>query len=450
MFFFGKKGEKMVVDNNTNDKSEISSLIKEWIYSEKRKEMLCGLRYYCGENDILFRKRTVIGEDGVLKEDKTLSNNRLAHGFFKKLVDQKCQYLFSLPFTVLTDDKEYSEYLQKIFDTNLRKKIQNLCKEAVIKGIAWLEPYFDNGNLSFKKIPSEEVLPIWKDSEHTVLEALVRIYNIKRDKKKLTQIEYWTLSGVEYFIMENGRVSKDSLKEKSSHIVIDGKGYNFKKIPFIPFRYNEEEIPLIRYTKSLIDDYDLLKSDDSNAITDVPNSILVVKNYDGQSLGEFRKNLSQYKAVKVSDDGGLDIKTTKLSTDLLEKHLLLDRKDLYEVGRGVDTQNDDFKNASGVALKFLYADLDLDCNGIESEFLVGFEAMIEFINLFLKLKNKGDFSDKRVSFTLNRDIIINEDTAIENCIKSREVLSERTVIENHPWVDDVNEEILRKENENGE
>ena len=174
-----------------------------------------------------------------------------------------------------------------------------------------------------------------------------------------------------------------------------------------------------------------------------------MKNYDGQGLGEFRKNLSRYKAVKVTDDGGLDIKSTDISTDMVERHLLLDRKDLYESGRGVDTQSEDFKTASGVALKFLYADLDLDANGIESEFLVSLSEMARFTALWLMILGKGDFTGVPVIFTLNRDIIINESDAIEQCVKSREILSEKTVLENHPWVKNVGDELLRKEEEYG-
>ena len=43
---------------------------------------------------------------------------------------------------------------------------------------------------------------------------------------------------------------------------------------------------------------------------DVRNTVLVLKNYDGQDLGEFRRNLTTYGAIKVrtveGTDGGVD------------------------------------------------------------------------------------------------------------------------------------------------
>ncbi len=449
MIFFGKKGEKKIFESEVTADREILEAVKNFLNSEKREEMLCGERYYEGENDILTRKRMVIGEDGSLVEDKNLSNCRIAHSFFKKLVDQKAQYLLGREFTVSSKDAEFSKVLENIFDETLKNKIKNLCKEAVVKGCAWLQVYFENGEIRFKKIPSEEIIPVWADSERRKLQSVIRVYGIKRGKKTVNAVEHWEDSGVRYFILENGRLYPDKERENSTHFTLDGVGYNFPVVPFVPFKYNEEEISLIRYTKSLIDDYDLLKSDDSNTICDVPNSVLVVKNYDGQGLGEFRKNLARYKAVKVTDDGGLDVKNTGISTDMVERHLLLDRKDLYESGRGVDTQSEDFKTASGVALKFLYADLDLDANGIESEFLVSLNELIKFVKLWLMLIGKGDFTGVKVDFIFNRDIIINESDAIELCVKSREILSEKTVLENHPWVKNVEEEFLRKDEEYG-
>lgn len=45
---------------------------------------------------------------------------------------------------------------------------------------------------------------------------------------------------------------------------------------------------------------------ENNMQEDARNTILVLKNYDGENLGEFRHNLSTYGAVKVREDGGVE------------------------------------------------------------------------------------------------------------------------------------------------
>ena len=50
----------------------------------------------------------------------------------------------------------------------------------------------------------------------------------------------------------------------------------------------------------------------------------------------------------------------------------------------------------------------------------------------------------------NRDILINETEAIENCVNSRDILSEETITEQHPWTKNVQKEMERKKAEREE
>lgn len=139
----------------------IENEISEWLNSMERQWMLVGQRYYNGDTDILNRVRTVIGEDGEQVEAVNVANNKLVHNFARKLVDQKVGYLFGLPMTVRTSNETYQKYLDEIFNKDLLRTLKNLGKEAINKGKAWLHVYYDEeGNLSFKKIPSEEIIPL--------------------------------------------------------------------------------------------------------------------------------------------------------------------------------------------------------------------------------------------------------------------------------------------------
>ena len=76
-----------------SDEQYIIKEINHFKASQRRKEMLDGEKYYAGRHDILSRKRTVIGEDGTLVEVKNLPNNRIVDNQYKKMVDQKTNYL---------------------------------------------------------------------------------------------------------------------------------------------------------------------------------------------------------------------------------------------------------------------------------------------------------------------------------------------------------------------
>ncbi len=440
----------------------IQEEIKEWNSSQTRQLMLDGERYYKGDTDILKRKRMAIGEDGELEEVKNLANNKLVHQFIRKLSDQKVGYLLSKPLSVQTDNEAYKNVLDDIFNKSFMRLLKNLGKDAINKGIAWAQIYYnEDGELRFKRLPSEEIIPLWKDKEHTKLDALIRVYEVivyeGKTKKTVQKVEYWDTKQVLRYINDNGKLITDvEAPEDEGHFsMVDDKGnkqsFTWSKVPFVYFKYNDEEQPLIKFVKSLVDDYDRNKSDNSNNLEDLPNSIYVLKDYDGENLGEFRRNMSLYRAVKVAGDGGVETRNLEINVEAYKTHIEQTRKDIYEFGRGVDTQSDKFGNSpSGIALKFLYNDLDMDCNIIETEFQASLEYLLWFVNQHLINTGQDDFTNENVEFVFNRDTLINETDSINNCQNSVGIISDETIVANHPWAtkDELEKIKNRKKNVN--
>lgn len=453
------------------DEEIIKQEIDDWLSSQERKDMIIGERYYRNKSDILDRKRMTIGEGGAQVEARNLANNKIVHGFLRKLVDQKAGYLLSKEMSIQTEDKAYDELLTGIFDKAFRRLLKSLLKEAIKKGRAWLHVYYDEeGRFRFKKLPSEEIIPLWKDAAHTELQALIRVYEVEAysGKKKTTiqKVEFWHAGGVNRYVIGTGSLAGPAVGglipdveakagDISSHFaVIDGGDaehpLNWERIPFICFKYNEDELPLISLLKSQIDEYDQKKSDNSNNLEDLPNSVYVIRGYDGTDLGEFRRNLSLLRAVKVSadDNSGVDTLSLEIDTEAYKNHMDMTRNDIYEFGRGVDTQADSFATApSGEALKFLYADLDMDANDIENEFQAALEQLLWFVNTHIANTGGEDYSEETVNFLFNRDIVINESQVITDAKNSEGIISKETQLANHPWVTDVKEEMKRMESE---
>jgi SPP1 family phage portal protein len=453
-----------IIEANARSAMTLDQIVRNevdlWLRSTERQWMITGQKYYIGDHDILLRKRTAIGENGQLVEVQNLANNKLVHAFVRKLVDQKVGYLLGKPLSIQTENQRYLDLLNDVFNKSFLRLLKNLGKESVNKGKAWLHVYYDEeGRLSFKKIPAEEIIPLWRDADHTQLDAVIRVFEVEvyegTDRKIVTKVEFWDTSGVRRYVLDSGGLVPDvEAGDVGSHFVVvqNGQehGLNWERVPFVCFKYNDEELPLIQVVKSLVDEYDARTSDHANNLEDLPNSIFVLKNYDGQDLGEFRRNMATYRAVKVIDPGGVDTLDIKIETDAAEKHLDRLRKDLYEMGRGVDTQSEKFGgDKSGIALKFLYADLDMDANIMETEFQASLEQLMWFVNVHLANTGAGDFANEDVEFVFNRDILINETDAITNIRNSVGILSDETLIAQHPWVTDVQEELerIRKQRE---
>ena len=56
-----------------------------------------------------------------------------------------------------------------------------------------------------------------------------------------------------------------------------------------------------------------------------------------------------------------------------------------------------------------------------------------------------DYTEEEADFVLNRDIFINEDAKIENCVKSVGIVSNKTILSRHPWVDNIERELNQLE-----
>ena len=197
---------------------------------------------------------------------------------YAKMVNQKTNYLLGKPFVIEGDNRQYIELLQQVFNKSFMKTLKNGGKAALNSGIAWLHPYYtDNGVFSFRFFPGYEILPFWKDSEHTILDFAVRLYPVESyEGTTLTiieKVEVYDLKGVHKFILDGEILVPDvsmgnGLFDIPYVSIIDGEGMatgmNWEKIPLIPLKYNEQEIPLIKKVKTLQDGINIMLSDFEN------------------------------------------------------------------------------------------------------------------------------------------------------------------------------------------
>lgn len=444
------------------DEENVINEIKEFMISTKRRNMINGEKYYDGKHDILKRKRTVIGQDGKLEEIDNLPNNRIVDNQYQKMVDQKNNYLLGQPFSIQTNNDIYADLLKNIFNKKFRKLLKNIGEDSLNAGIGWLFIYYnEHGQFTFKKFKPYEVIPVWKDSEHTELDYAIRMYvTIKLEKKKkkyIDHVEVYNQEGIYHFIYEGGKLIPDSKKSFENYFtIIDGKGnvqgYNWTRIPLIPFKYNSKEIPLIKKLKSLQDGLNLIESNFLNQMEeDVRNTILVLVNYDGQNLAQFRKNLAQYGAVKVKtiDGAAGDLKTLQIEVNSENYKVIIDlfKKAIIENARGYDAKDDRLgNNPNQMNIQSIFSDIDLDANGTETEYQAAFEEVLWFVNCHLANSGQGNFENENVDIIFNRDMLISESEIIQNINNSQD-LSLESRLANHPWVDNVNAELERIEEE---
>lgn len=409
-----------------------------------------GVRYYMGETDIQSRVIYKYGENNQKTADRDAKNNKLSSGFHKLLVDQKTGYLAGKPITIgsKSDDAKLLEKATEMLSDEFEDVIPELIKNVSNKGREWLHPYIDaDGLFDYIRIPKEEVIPIYDRSKQKNLLHAIRVYSVD---DKTSKVELWDKQQVTYFEIIEGEIYFDVSEEvnPAPHFYYNGTGYGWEEVPFVEFINNEERVGDLKFYKNYIDAYDLITSDTLNTLDEMQSLIYILKGYQGTSLKEFMTNLKRFKMIVTDKDGGVDTKQAEVPVTAVDSVLDRYTKDIFYFGQGADVSMDKFGNApSGVALRQLFQLLDMKASVMERKFTKGLKHFAWFLVEYINITEKKDHDYKDLTFTFNKSMLTNEAEQIEMGQNSTTIVSKETILENHPWVKDVELEMRRLEEE---
>ena len=209
--------------------------IETFLNSRKRKDMVDAYNYLIGNHDILSRKRGLWTSNDSFVESKRLPNNKIVDNQYAKVVEQKTNYLFARELTIECKNKEFEEKIKSLFDKRFIRIFRKLGENAINYGIGWLYVFMENNQIKFKNFAPYEILPLWADEEQTILDRVIRIYNIeyyKQDSKNIiTKVEVYKRDRVDYYTYDNRLMFEDS----KSYISMEDKNtrVTFTNIPII-------------------------------------------------------------------------------------------------------------------------------------------------------------------------------------------------------------------------
>lgn len=429
-----------------------TDLLKQLYDSFDNKQMLKGIDYYLGKSDIL-KRQIYKYEDGIKMVDAEATNKKVVSGFHKILVDQKTAYLAGEPisFGSQSDNQKQLELLQEIIGEKWEDTLPELIKNASNKGKEWLHPFInEEGEFDYMIVPAESFIPVY-DKKTGELVLGVRFYN---ENKDIVKLEVWTADDVTYYEMINGQIHLDVIEElnPAPHFT-NAESTEWKswgKVPFVEFANNDERLGDLHFYKSMIDEYDELVSDAQNTLSDMQSLIYVLKGYEGEDLAGFTNNLKRYKAVKVEaeEGSGVDTLNAEVPVEAYKTQSEKLKDNIFSFGQGVNPSPDIIGNApSGVALTNLYSLLDMKASILERKFTLALRQFMWFIQVYCELAHKGEFDYRDVTFAFNKMLLTNESEIVEMAQKSLGVISQATILENHPWVKDVQLEQERLEKE---
>ena len=416
-------------------------------FEEKKIKMQAGIDYYHYRHAIDEKKRAILGKNGKIVTMRNLPNTIIKDNQYSRALDQKRNYVLSNKPNINSKNKEAVKYLDDFVDKRFMRTLNRIAIDSYNTSIGWMYLSTDGKGIKYKRLDPMTVIPEWSDDNHESLDAVIRVVtetefeNGKLEVK--TYVYLYTLNFIKVFDYKDGRLKY--LKDEQ-YLEKDGTMYSYKKLPFVYFK-QPNEITLLERVRCLQDALNLLLSNYADNLFENPmNSVLVLKNYEGEDLAEFREKLAQYSAIKVrtadGSQGGVDTLEVTVNAENYKVIIELIKKAIAHNARSLYLDNDRTSNAPNTLnIKAMYSDMELDANDLELEFAASFEYLFSWISEIISI----DFSDVDVNF--KRSIMVNDESTIEMIRDSVGIISEETLIAEHPFVENVNEEMKRIEKE---
>ncbi len=372
---------------------------------------------------------------------------RIPHNWHQLLVNQKAAYLFTFPPTFDAADDALNERITEVLGESFQRECKDLCAEASNTGVAWLHCWVDDkGQFRYADVPAAQIVPVYSGGIAEELEAVLRVYKDRDDDaEEITKYEIWTDREAAFY-QKRGEHDVDVmlLADSGTNVITHDMGY----VPFIPFYNNGSRRGDLPMYKELIDQYDLVVSGYANDLQDIQEIIFVIRNYGGEDLNTFLTDLKQYKAIKVDGDtaaGGVETMRIEIPVEARVKFLEILKRQIFISGQGVDPDPQNFGNASGVALKYLYSLLEIKAGLLETEFRAGFGQFLRLIFHYL-----GVAEDTKVTQTFIRNQIQNDLETAQIARDSAAIISQKSILLNHPWVEDAEMEQEQIEEDRAE
>ena len=401
-------------------------------------------RYYIGDNDILHRESK---EQRDEESPNPLRNadNRVPFNFYPLLVDQKASYLFTAPPLFDVKDDALNQIIAEGLGDRYAKNCKDLAVNASNAGVGWVHFWANEENkFEWGVIPSEQIYPIYSNFLNKELKAVLRSYrDVDDNGDEWVIYELWN----DKECAEYRR--RGDIFEPYNVFVLDFGGqmtptnvfaHNLGRVPFIPFANNNIESSDLTKIKSLVDTYDKTFSGFVDDLEDIQQVIFVLTNYGGVDLKQFLDDMKYYKTISIEANGADDRSgVSTLSIDIpvaaREKLLELTRKAIFDMGQGVDPQQQGFDKTSGIAMEYLYSLLELKAGLMETEFRLG---LAELVRAICRFHGK---EVKQIVQTWTRSAIRNNSELVEMCKNSVGVVSTKTILKNHPFVENADDEL---------
>lgn len=409
---------------------------------ERRNQIINEKMYY--ENNNKIKKTGILpsNSDPVRNAD-----NRVSHNFHQLITDEKISYMFTNPVLFDVGKEEDNKKILEVLGDSFKAECSALCENATNNKVAWLHYWIDEENkFQYATIETEQCKPVFDGNLKKKLKAFYRYYQIAEENENgrniyYTIFEHWTDKKCSKYKFKGSLDGGGSL----AYVEQETFTHDLGNVPFIEFKNNRHMTSDLHKYKDLIDIYDKVMSGYANDLEDIQQLIYILENYGGTDLKTFLNDLKRYKTIKTQTTtsgtkGGVSTLSIDIPVEARNSILEILKKQIYESGQALQQDSENFGNASGVALKFFYRKLELKAGLTQIQFEKGFNELIRAIMRYL---NISDYDTRNIIQTWTRNMISNDLENAQIAAESKDIISDETIVKNHPWVENSTEEMKK-------
>lgn len=378
--------------------------------------------YYDGIQKILSKKYN----------DATKPCNRTVINYCKNIVDSYCGYLATPGYISYRSENNIDEIMNILRYNDYQAEDAEFLKNALTYGVACELMYIDSDSKTrFRQINPITCFGVYDDSLTGDLLYFVRMYKASEwDNSDTYYVDVYGDYDIKHYTMtgKNGYLK-----------FISEEPHYFSQCPANIFYLQDEKsiFDCILSEQDAINELVSAEIDDYSAFCDAYLTIT------GADLDENDVQMMKQNRVLILPEGAAANWLTKNSNDAQVENILKRLHDsIYRIAQCPDFSSESFVGgvSSGIAIQYRLTGMETRAGQIEAEMKKALQRRVEIICGIATLKlGEEVFRDIEIDFS--RNIPADETTAINLVNSLKGTVSDKTLLAQLPFINDVDKEL---------
>lgn len=378
--------------------------------------------YYDGIQKILSKKYN----------DATKPCNRTVINYCKNIVDSYCGYLATPGYISYHSENNIDEIMNILRYNDYQAEDAEFLKNALTYGVACELMYIDSDSKTrFRQINPITCFGVYDDSLTGDLLYFVRMYKASEwDNSDTYYVDVYGDYDIKHYTMtgKNGYLK-----------FISEEPHYFSQCPANIFYLQDEKsiFDCILSEQDAINELVSAEIDDYSAFCDAYLTIT------GADLDENDVQMMKQNRVLILPEGAAANWLTKNSNDAQVENILKRLHDsIYRIAQCPDFSSESFVGgvSSGIAIQYRLTGMETRAGQIEAEMKKALQRRVEIICGIATLKlGEEVFRDIEIDFS--RNIPADETTAINLVNSLKGTVSDKTLLAQLPFINDVDKEL---------